>query len=64
MGYLAFAFLIGVIIWTFWRMFTRKRLPQDYFTSLEEAEKRKSVPQTNMKDDETISDNMDDTNGK
>ena len=57
MGYLAFAFLIGVIIWSFWRMFT-KRLPLDYFISLEEEEKRENGSQT----DATTLDKVDDTN--
>jgi len=34
MGYLALAILIGVIIWTLWRLFSHKRLPLNYYSTL------------------------------
>ncbi|WP_161487602.1 hypothetical protein [Paenisporosarcina indica] len=52
MGYLAFAILIGVIIWTLWRTFTRKRLPLDYFTARANEEESQSESQDDMKKEE------------
>lgn len=53
MGYLALAFLIGVIIWTFWRLFNHKRIPLNYFSTLDEDKSKNE-----MKNDE------EDTKGK
>jgi len=52
MGYLAFAILIGVIIWTLWRIFTRKRIPLDYFTAHADEEESPSGSHSEMKNEE------------
>jgi len=50
MGYLALAFLIGVIIWTFWRLFNHKRIPLNYFSTLDDEAESKSETDKNEKD--------------
>lgn len=37
MGYIALAILIGVIIWTLWRLFTHKRIPLNYYSTRDDA---------------------------
>jgi len=50
MGYLALAILIGVIIWTLWRLFTHKRLPLTYYSTLNDEEKSESETKKNDED--------------
>ncbi len=41
MGYLALVLLIGVIIWTLWRLLNFKRLPLDFFLTKSKEESQK-----------------------
>lgn len=54
MGYLAFAILIGVIIWTLWRTFTAKRLPLDYFTAGSNKEVRNDMEKEPIKESDDL----------
>jgi hypothetical protein len=43
MGYVALAILIVVIIWTLWRLFTYKRIPLNYYSTLNDDMDQKKV---------------------
>lgn len=49
MGYVALAILISVIIWTLWRVFTYKRIPLNYYSTLDNEKTDESKLQTDTK---------------